>query len=31
VCRTFDQYPNFEVRGDRFHELVLTLPGITAN
>jgi UDP-N-acetylmuramoylalanine--D-glutamate ligase len=30
ACASFDQYRNFEVRGDRFRELVLALPGITA-
>jgi UDP-N-acetylmuramoylalanine--D-glutamate ligase len=29
ACASFDQYRNFEVRGDRFRELVLALPGIT--
>ncbi|MBO0756704.1 MAG: UDP-N-acetylmuramoyl-L-alanine--D-glutamate ligase [Bradyrhizobiaceae bacterium] len=27
ACASFDQYPNFEVRGDRFRELVRALPG----
>ena len=27
ACASFDQYRNFEVRGDRFRELVLALPG----
>jgi UDP-N-acetylmuramoylalanine--D-glutamate ligase len=31
ACASFDQYRNFEVRGDRFRELVLALPGITAS
>jgi UDP-N-acetylmuramoylalanine--D-glutamate ligase len=29
ACASFDQYRNFEVRGDRFRELVLALPGMT--
>jgi UDP-N-acetylmuramoylalanine--D-glutamate ligase len=29
ACASFDQYRNFEVRGDRFRELVLDLPGLT--
>jgi UDP-N-acetylmuramoylalanine--D-glutamate ligase len=28
ACASFDQYRNFEVRGDRFRELVLALQGI---
>jgi len=31
ACASFDQYRNFEVRGDRFRELVLALPGVTAS
>ena len=29
ACASFDQYRNFEIRGDRFRELVLALPGLT--
>jgi len=29
ACASFDQYPNFEVRGDRFRELVRAVPGVT--
>ena len=29
ACASFDQYRNFEVRGDRFRELVLAVPGVT--
>jgi UDP-N-acetylmuramoylalanine--D-glutamate ligase len=29
ACASFDQYRNFEVRGDKFRELVRALPGIT--
>jgi UDP-N-acetylmuramoylalanine--D-glutamate ligase len=29
ACASFDQYRNFEIRGDRFRELVLALPGVT--
>jgi UDP-N-acetylmuramoylalanine--D-glutamate ligase len=29
ACASFDQYRNFEVRGDRFRELVLALHGLT--
>jgi UDP-N-acetylmuramoylalanine--D-glutamate ligase len=28
ACASFDQYRNFEVRGDAFRALVLTLPGL---
>ena len=28
ACASYDQYPNFEVRGDRFRILVAALPGI---
>jgi UDP-N-acetylmuramoylalanine--D-glutamate ligase len=30
ACASFDQYRNFEVRGDAFRELVLALPGVEA-
>ena len=29
ACASFDQYPNFEVRGKAFSDLVLALPGVT--
>ncbi|MBV8565687.1 MAG: UDP-N-acetylmuramoyl-L-alanine--D-glutamate ligase [Methylobacteriaceae bacterium] len=29
ACASYDQFPNFEVRGDRFRELVRGLPGVT--
>ena len=29
ACASFDQYPNFEVRGKAFSDLVLALPGIS--
>ncbi len=28
ACASFDQYRNFEIRGNRFRELVLALPGV---
>jgi UDP-N-acetylmuramoylalanine--D-glutamate ligase len=28
ACASFDQYPNFEMRGTAFRDLVLALPGI---
>jgi UDP-N-acetylmuramoylalanine--D-glutamate ligase len=28
ACASYDQYPNFEIRGNRFRELVKALPGI---
>ena len=30
ACASFDQFPNFEVRGDAFRALVLALPGVVA-
>ena len=30
ACASFDQYRNFEVRGDAFRDLVLALPGLVA-
>jgi UDP-N-acetylmuramoylalanine--D-glutamate ligase len=30
ACASFDQYPNFEVRGKAFVDLVLAVPGVTA-
>ena len=29
ACASFDQYPNFEVRGAKFRDLVRALPGVT--
>jgi len=28
ACASFDQYRNFEIRGDRFRELVTALSGV---
>ena len=28
ACASFDQYPNFEVRGKAFSDLVLAIPGV---
>jgi UDP-N-acetylmuramoylalanine--D-glutamate ligase len=28
ACASYDQYPNFEVRGDEFRDLVLRVPGV---
>jgi len=30
ACASFDQYPNFEVRGKAFRDFVLAMPGVTA-
>jgi UDP-N-acetylmuramoylalanine--D-glutamate ligase len=29
ACASFDQYRNFEIRGDAFRDLVWALPGVT--
>jgi UDP-N-acetylmuramoylalanine--D-glutamate ligase len=29
ACASFDQYPNFEVRGKAFTDLVMAIPGVT--
>jgi UDP-N-acetylmuramoylalanine--D-glutamate ligase len=29
ACASFDQFPNFEVRGAKFRDLVRALPGVT--
>jgi len=31
ACASFDQYPNFEVRGKAFTDLVRAISGITIN
>jgi UDP-N-acetylmuramoylalanine--D-glutamate ligase len=31
ACASFDQFRNFEVRGDKFRELVRALPGVAPN
>ncbi len=31
ACASYDQYPNFEVRGDHFRDLVRALPGVEMN
>jgi UDP-N-acetylmuramoylalanine--D-glutamate ligase len=28
ACASFDQYPNFEVRGDAFRALARAIPGV---
>jgi UDP-N-acetylmuramoylalanine--D-glutamate ligase len=30
ACASFDQYPNFEVRGNVFHDIVLAIPGVAS-
>jgi UDP-N-acetylmuramoylalanine--D-glutamate ligase len=30
ACASFDQYRNFEIRGDAFRALVRALPGVIA-
>jgi len=30
ACASFDQYRNFEIRGDHFRDLVRALPPVTA-
>ena len=30
ACASFDQFRNFEVRGDAFRELVIALPGLVS-
>ena len=30
ACASYDQYPNFEVRGKAFSDLVLAMPGVTS-
>jgi UDP-N-acetylmuramoylalanine--D-glutamate ligase len=31
ACASYDQYRNFEIRGDHFRELVRVLPGVEMN
>ncbi len=31
ACASYDQYQNFEIRGDHFRDLVRTLPGVEMN
>jgi UDP-N-acetylmuramoylalanine--D-glutamate ligase len=31
ACASFDQYPNFEVRGKAFTDIVLALPGVVSS
>lgn len=31
ACASFDQYPNFEVRGDAFRKIVEQIPGVTSD
>ena len=31
ACASFDQYPNFEVRGNTFTDFVLAISGVTAS
>jgi UDP-N-acetylmuramoylalanine--D-glutamate ligase len=30
ACASFDQYPNFEVRGKAFTDIVLAIPGVAS-
>jgi UDP-N-acetylmuramoylalanine--D-glutamate ligase len=31
ACASFDQYPNFEVRGQAFTDIVRAMPGVNAS
>ena len=31
ACASYDQYRNFEIRGDHFRDLVRALPGVEMN